>query len=138
MILWQSLEILLQKPLQQVLNLAKAIVTMIKTFASSNTIKTLKTVLDCGIKAGKWAVGIVKVIYGFYSKIQEIAEGLAADGVGVVVPIADIITGLICKWKDFATAVDDLIKAFKQRDANKRAQLLGRFLGRIVYAIGTA
>jgi len=102
----------------------------IKAFFSSPLMQAIITFVKC-VKALKEAAGnVAKLIEGFTEK----AALITAFPAGWI----KIILGLICAWEDLKAAVDFLVAGWKETDALKKWNNYGRFVGKLIFTIGTA
>jgi hypothetical protein len=98
----------------------------------------IMAVLRCGTSAGFWTGQMASSVAGIAKKIAFIEAGLAAGGVGVAAPIADIFINLICNWKAFVLATNNLVRAFETNDKHDRWDSLGRFFGSVAKIVAQA
>jgi phage-related protein len=102
----------------------------IKAFFSSPLMQAILTFVKC-VKALKEAAGnIVKLIEGFTEK----AALITAFPAGWI----KIILGLICAWQDLKDAVGYLVSGWKETNKDKKWNNYGRFVGKLIYTIGSA
>jgi len=128
----------LSAPLNQIVDFAKAFSNGIREILKGKMFQEFKKFADCALKVGIWGTGIARVVIGVYSKITAISAGLAAGGAGVFLPLADIMVGLVCKWKDFVKAIGYLIQGINSSKTVQRWMYFGRFFGRMLFAFATA
>jgi len=95
-------------------------------------------VLNCAVKSGQWALGIVSVITGIDAKIVAITAALAAGGAPVVIPFAEIAVSLICDWNKFKNAANFLANAIESNNSSTLWSNLGNFFGTLSNIIATA
>jgi len=117
---------------------ANEIATKVKDFFSGDYMTKITTFIGCvksAVTAGK---NIAAVVQGFITKVNTITAA-AGTGPGLVVPVVNLIIDLVCNYDQFKTAVDDLIKAVGEKsDKPKRYNYIGRFIGGLINAVGTA
>jgi phage-related protein len=99
-------------------------------FFSSPLMQAILTFVKC-LKALKEAAGnVAKLITGFTEK----AALVASFPLGWI----KIIIGLICAWEDLKGAIDYLIKGWNEKTATIKWNYYGKFVGKLVYTIGTS
>jgi len=102
----------------------------ITKFFGSPLMTAIITFVKC-LKALKEAAGnIAKLIEGFTEKVTLVAS----------FPLGwiKIIIGLICAWEDLKAAIDYLIKGWTEKTASVKWNYYGKFVGKLVYTIGTS
>jgi hypothetical protein len=104
-------------------------VKVVKAFFASPLMASIKSVFTCvqGMQtAGEQLVATVK---GIIAKFQKIMTGTA---VGII----DVLIDLICNWDDFKAAIAFLTQAQGEKDVVNKWGLIGKFVGKLLFAIG--
>jgi hypothetical protein len=88
-------------------------------------------ILRCGTGTGLWNGEMASSVAGITKKVGNIEAGLAAGGVGVEAPIADIFINIVCNLKLFALSISSLIMAFQKDDKHNKWDSFGRFFASV-------
>ncbi len=106
------------------------IISKVKAFFNSPFVRKIIAFFKCALtKAGPAIRNAVRVIKGFITRIKDLAAGPA----GWVKFIID----MICNFTCFTKCIDYLLKAIKG-SGQRRAEDFGRFVGKLVYCVGSA
>jgi len=105
-------------------------------FFNGSTAQEIITILECVASGGYAATKFVLMIAGYFQKVTEISEGLAAGGVGVIIPITELVIGLICSTEDFLTAINYFITALEYTDVPNSCNYTGQFVGGMIFTLG--
>ncbi len=115
---------------KKVTGFVKTIISKVKAFFNSPFVKKIIAFFKCALtKAGPAIKNAIKVIKGFIRRIKDLAAGPA----GWVKFIID----MICNFTCFTKCIDYLLKAIKGKGKAK-AEDFGRFVGKLVYCVGSA
>ncbi len=89
------------------------------------------------IRLFKCAKAIVSGIVHLALMIQNVITKIGTfSGPQASVAWIPIVIGIICKWEQFARALRYLIGSFKEKDAKRRWNYIGRFLGKLFNILG--
>jgi len=100
--------------------------------------KNIVLFISCLKSGAAGAQQLVKVFYGFETKIDALIEATAADVLPVVVVIVDLIIDMICNYEDFLKAFNYLADAIQASNAAQKSNYSGRFIGGLINAVGTS
>jgi hypothetical protein len=105
-----------------------------KSFISlfiDNNFHFIMDVLRCGTGAGVWNGQMTSNVVDIAKKVGYIQARLAAGGVGVEEPIADIFINIICNLQAFVLSTGSLVKPFQINDKHDIWVSFGRFFGSV-------
>jgi phage-related protein len=104
-------------------------VEIVKAFFASPLMDTIKTTFTC--VAGMQTAGeqVINTIKGIIAKFQKI---IAGNAVGII----DVLIDLVCNWQEFKAAVGFLTQAQSERVVVNKWGLIGKFIGKLLFAIG--
>jgi methyl-accepting chemotaxis protein len=94
-------------------------------FLNSDFVKFIKKFYECVMAAKGIVEAIVKVIKATVERVTQIAT-IAA---GNLPELAKLFVDLICNFKDFREAINNLIDGIEEKETNKKYGLYGRFFG---------
>lgn len=109
-----------------VVNSIKRVWNWFKSFFSSPLFSQIKSFISC-MKSGFKAEHLKKAVGGFISSIRELLKGWTG--------FIRVIVDTVCNWAQFERSVEYLIAATQQTGRTKWLYL-GRFMGRMILAIG--
>jgi len=117
----------------------KLIGNKISEFFTSGFFQKIVEFIKCIVNDPPRAMvqGIIDTVKGFNSKIQNLLQVAGGAVAGVVVWVVDFIIALICQWKLFKQAIDNLANGIKST-GNARWKNIGSFIGIVINAVGTA
>jgi phage-related protein len=104
-------------------------VSVVKAFFASPLMDTVKSVFTC--VSGMQTAGeqVVNTIKGIIAKFQKIVAG---NAVGII----DVLIDLVCNWQEFKAAIGFLTQAQGERVVVNKWGLIGKFIGKLLFAIG--
>jgi hypothetical protein len=103
----------------------------ISAFLNSDFVKLIKKIYECVMAAKDIIKAVVDVIKATIERVGQIASVFA----GNLPALAKIFVDLICNFKDFREAINNLIDGIEEKDTNKKYGLFGRFIGILAKAI---